>query len=84
MIPAIKRNNSKVCLEKKGILTVIYYPYSIFEQKTFKSKFRSVTSNEFPVSRNLSKKILALTINQFLARIEIKRICKEISKFYKN
>ena len=71
-------------MKKKGISTAIHYPHLIFEQMAFKSKFQSISLNKFPVSRNLSKKILTLPINQFMTNQQIKRICREIIKFYQN
>ncbi len=84
VIQAEKRNNLKKYLEKKGILTAIHYPYLIFEQKAYKKRFKPVQLNEFPVSINLNKRILTLPINQFMTNQQIKKICKEIKKFYNN
>ncbi len=84
VIQAKKRNYLKNYLEKKKISTKIHYPYLIFEQKAFKDKFQSMKlKNKFPVSESLSKKILTLPINQYITSHQIKKICKEIIKFYK-
>ncbi len=83
VVQAEKRNNLKKYLEKKGILTAIHYPYLIFEQKAYKRRFKPINDKKFPVSIQLSKKILTLPINQYLKSKDIKKICTEIKNFYK-
>ena len=39
--------------------------------------------NKLPVSEKLAKKVLALPHHQNLSEKQIKTVCKEINKFYK-
>ncbi len=84
VILAKRRNELKKYLEKKGISTAIHYPHLIFEQIAYKKRFKKINLSDLPISKKQNKKILTLPINQFITIQQIKRICREIKKFYKN
>jgi dTDP-4-amino-4,6-dideoxygalactose transaminase len=82
VIQVSKRDKLKKYLKSKNIETSIHYPIPIHLQPAFK-KLKYPCSG-LTITEKQSKEIITLPINQFLKKIEIKRICKEINNFYEN
>ena len=82
VIQVNNRDKLKSFLEKKGIETAIHYPIPIHLQPA--AKKLNYKLGDFKKTELQSKKILTLPINQFLKKNNLKRICKEINRFYEN
>ncbi len=71
-----KRNQLRDFLKKRGIDTMIHYPYMLNELNFF--KFKKKLSN----SHNLGKKILSLPISEEHPKKQIIYVIKSIQKFF--
>lgn len=80
VIQAKDRENLAKYLEGKGIQTGMHYPVPIHLQKCF--SYLGYKEGDFPVSEELSKKILTLPMFPTMRKEEIDYTCEEIKKFY--
>ena len=71
-----KRESLKKFLEKKGIQTMIHYPYMLNELKFFKYKKSLINS------KNLGSKILSLPISEEHTEKEIEYVANKINDFF--
>jgi UDP-2-acetamido-2-deoxy-ribo-hexuluronate aminotransferase len=94
--PEINRNNTSVWAQytikvecrsdlqefliERGIPTAIYYPVPLHLQECF--SYLEYKKNDFPVSENISKKVLSLPINPFLNEQEVAYIVETINGFF--
>ncbi|MCG8571822.1 MAG: DegT/DnrJ/EryC1/StrS family aminotransferase [Spirochaetes bacterium] len=67
-------------LRENEIPTAIHYPIPLYRQEAF--GYLNEDSQEFPVSEELSQKVLSLPMHPFLAEQEITNICNVIKEFY--
>ena len=70
------RENVIKNLKKENIPSVIYYQKPLHIQKTFNSL--DYSWGDFPVSENVSTRILSLPMHPYLSSVDIDRICKII------
>ncbi len=76
VIRTSKRNELRKFLKKRGIDTMIHYPYMLNELSFFKS------NKKLPNSINLGKKILSLPISEEHSKKQILYVIKTIQKFF--
>jgi dTDP-4-amino-4,6-dideoxygalactose transaminase len=74
------RDRLKKYLEKKDILTMVYYPLPLHLQPTF--KYLGYEKSDFPEAEKASKEALSLPIYPELTRATTKKITKIIKDFY--
>ena len=75
-----KRDELKKYLESKDISTMIYYPVPLHFQKAYKqSRFEE---GSFPVTENLSKRVISLPIHTEMKTEELEYIASQIKVFY--
>jgi UDP-2-acetamido-2-deoxy-ribo-hexuluronate aminotransferase len=74
------RDELKSYLEKKGIPTMIYYPVPLHFQKAYRRPHFGPGS--FPVTEDLSTRVISLPIHTELTEKELSYICAEIKTFY--
>ena len=77
-----RRDELQKYLNSKGIQSLVYYGTPL--HKHHASKIDGLHKNKLPVSERLAKKVLALPHHQNLTINQIKIVCREINKFYKN
>jgi len=82
VVQVSNRDKLKKYLEKKNISTSIHYPIPIHLQPA--AKKLNYKYGDFKETESQAKQILSLPINQYLKKIEIKKICLEINNFYEN
>jgi dTDP-4-amino-4,6-dideoxygalactose transaminase len=73
-----KRDKLKKFLEKKNIQTLIYYGKPLHRHKASKHLVRE----DLHKAEQLCKKVLAFPHHQYLKKIDIQYICKQINLFY--
>jgi dTDP-4-amino-4,6-dideoxygalactose transaminase len=73
------RDELKEYLSNNGIDTAIHYPVPIHLQPAAKKLGYKV--GDFPVTEKQSKEILTLPVNQYLEKIDLKRIISVINQF---
>lgn len=76
-----ERDGLKEFLEKKGIPSMIYYPYPVHKQPAFIS--RVVRRCETPVSDKISEEVLSLPMHTELSYNQQFFIAEAIKQFYK-
>lgn len=67
-------------LAEHGIMTRVYYPLSLHEQKCF--AFLGYKKGDFPIAEMLAEQVLALPIYPELLPEEQIRVVEEIARFY--
>ena len=77
-----KRDELRKYLSNNKIETSIHYPIPIHLQPA--SKYLKYNKGDLPTTEKQAKKILTLPINQFITKMQIKKICKLINNFYEN
>jgi dTDP-4-amino-4,6-dideoxygalactose transaminase len=77
-----KRDELRKYLSNNKIETSIHYPIPIHLQPA--SKYLKYYKGDLPTTEKQAKKILTLPINQFITKMQIKKICKLINNFYEN
>lgn len=77
-----RRDELQKYLNSKSIQSLVYYGTPL--HKHYASKNRGLHKTKLPVSENLAKKVLALPHHQNLTTNQIKLVCREVNKFYKN
>ncbi|MGM7719611.1 DegT/DnrJ/EryC1/StrS family aminotransferase [Metabacillus sp. Hm71] len=75
-----KRDELSLFLNNKNIATAIYYPIPLHLQEAF--KYLKYKEGDFPITENISKRILALPIYPVLTLSEQKRIISSIKEFF--
>jgi UDP-2-acetamido-2-deoxy-ribo-hexuluronate aminotransferase len=75
-----KRDALKNHLEKKGIPSMIYYPVPLHFQKAYQQP--EFGKGSFPVTENLSTRVISLPIHTEMKEEELSYICSEIKSFY--
>ena len=73
------RNKLIKFLNNKGISTSIHYPKILPRLKPYNTLN---LNNNFPISENISKRILSLPLHEMLEVKDVKRICLNINNFY--
>jgi hypothetical protein len=79
-IMAENRDKLKLFLEKNGISTKIYYPLALHLQPAF--KYLNYRKGDFPVSEEISNKVLSLPIYPELSEKEQSAVISKIKEFY--
>lgn len=82
MIMCENRDKLKKYLEKKGIEVKIHYPIPLHMQKA--SKIYKYKKGDFPNAENQAKKLLTIPVHQFLTKVQLNYVTKNILNFYKN
>lgn len=77
-IRADNRDKLAEYLKGKGIPTAVHYPIPLYRQECF--NYLNENAENFPVSDNLSKRVLSLPMHPFLKDEEINFICEEVKK----
>ena len=67
-------------LGARGIKTLVHYPVPVHRQPYY-SQFASGAS--LPITEKISAEVLSLPLHPFLKDSELKKVCSEISSFYK-
>jgi len=81
-IHAMKRNQLKKYLEKRGVSTMIYYPLPLHLQPVF--KYLGYKKGDFPEVEKIAKTVLSLPIYPGLTRIEQDYVIQKIKDFYED
>ncbi len=81
VIRTIKRNKLIKYLAKKQIYCIIHYPYSLNKLEAFKKKIKKT---ELKNSEKWAKKCMSLPLHPNLSFSDVRRVAKEIKKFFKN
>ena len=71
-----KRENVIESLKNEGIPSVVYYQKSLHMQKTFENL--GYKAGDFPISENVSNRILSLPMHPYLDELSINKISKII------
>ena len=79
VIKVQNRNMLIKFLNNKGISTSIHYPKILPRLKPYNNLN---SKNSFPISENVSKKILSLPLNEVLEVKEVEKICSHINNFF--
>lgn len=74
-----KRGNVIESLGNEGIPSVVYYQKSLHIQKTFKNL--GYKMGDFPISENVSSRILSLPMHPYLDQLSIDKISEIIKSF---
>jgi len=77
-----QRDMLKDFMEKKGIPSMIYYPYPVHKQPAFRDMV--IKRCETPVSDRLSEEVLSLPMHTELVPEQQSYIADTIKQFYKN
>ena len=72
-----KRNNLQKFLKKRGVNTIIHYPFCINDQKAFLYQKKE----KFINSKNLSKNVISLPLHPWLKEKDIIKISNIVNKF---
>ncbi|MCF6367052.1 MAG: DegT/DnrJ/EryC1/StrS family aminotransferase [Bacteroidales bacterium] len=75
----IDRNGLKEFLNKKDIPAMIYYPYPLHLQKAY--KYLGYKKNDFPVTEELSNKVLSLPMHTELTEEQLKYITETVLEY---
>lgn len=75
-----RRDELMAFLGKQGIMTRVYYPLSLHEQKCFANL--GYKKGDFPISEMLAAQVLALPMFPELLAEEQERVVEEIANFY--
>ncbi len=75
-----KRNKLKAYLQKKGIQTIIYYPYPLNKFDIFDKK-SDVKST--PNALSLSKSIISLPMSPYMSKKEVNYVINNVIKFFR-
>jgi len=75
---SILREKVTESLKENGIPSVVYYEKSLHLQKTFNHLNLSI--GDFPVSENISSRILSLPMHPYLENKDIEKICRIINQ----
>ena len=75
----VNRNQVQEFLSEKGIPTMVYYPTPLHVQKAF--KFLGYSEGDFPVSENLSKRVLSLPMHTELPENQQAYISETLKNF---
>lgn len=73
---AADRNRLQTQLLEKGIQTMIYYPTSLHVQAAY--RFLSYEQDQFPVSNDLSERVLSLPMHTELSADEVAEIAESV------
>jgi dTDP-4-amino-4,6-dideoxygalactose transaminase len=76
----ILRDKFQNHLKEKGIPTAIYYPIPLHLQKAF--SYLSYKEGDFPLSEDISGKIVSLPMHPYLKDEDIDFVCGVIKKFF--
>lgn len=66
-------------LQKRNIDCLIHYPSPPYKQIAYKNL--NYSSNQFPITSQLSKEILSLPMHPYLKKQEVKHVCQIINQF---
>ncbi len=80
VIEAKRRDKLMQFLQRRGIPTLIHYPYPIHLLPAFKQL--GLTYGDFPTAEGLAKSILSLPFHQYLSKREIDVIVNALKEFY--
>ena len=75
-----RRDDLKKHLEKSGIPSMIYYPVPLHLQKAY--RLEGFGLGAFPVTEELSQKVISLPIHTEMDEATMSYICTEVKKFY--
>ncbi len=75
----VDRDDLKTFLNKKGIPAMIYYPYPLHLQKAY--KYLGYKENDFPVTEELSLKVLSLPMHTELTETQLKYITDNVLEY---
>jgi len=74
-----KRDDLQVFLQEAGIQSMIYYPKPLHQQKVYANP--GYRESDFPVSEQISHRILSLPMHPYLKDDQIRIIAGVINKF---
>ncbi|MDA3850447.1 MAG: DegT/DnrJ/EryC1/StrS family aminotransferase [Spirochaetaceae bacterium] len=80
VIQTAKRDELQLYLKDRGISTGIHYPIPLHLQPAY--KYLSYQKGDFPITEQLSQRILSLPLWPEITEYQIDRICEEIGKFF--
>ena len=78
-IEGVDRDGLKEFLNSKGIPAMIYYPYPLHLQKAY--KYLGYKENDFPVTEELSNKVLSLPMHTELNEEQLKYITETVLEY---
>ncbi len=81
VVTAFKRDALRLYLKKRGIETLVHYPYPIHKVPAF--RYLRIKSGQFPIAEKLAKQIVSLPFHPYLTKREIDYIVDAITSFYK-
>lgn len=76
------RDTLKEYLEKKDIPTAIHYPKPLHLQPSF--SYLNYKEGDFPISEEISRRILSLPMDAYKNEDEINYICRIMNEFFNN
>ena len=79
VIQAERREDLRQHLQEKGIGTGIHYPYPVHLCPAF--EYLGYEKGDFPVSEELSRRVLSLPMYPQLAADDVRAVCQEIRAF---
>lgn len=75
-----KRNKLKAYLQRKGIQTMIYYPYPLNKFKIFD---KNCNVNSTPNALNVSQSVISLPMSPYLSKKKVNFVINNVVNFFK-
>lgn len=81
LVQVARRDDLKQYLQEKGIPSQVYYPLPLHLQRAYNDL--AYHEGDFPVSEELSRRVLSLPMHTELDRVQLEYISEQVKQFFK-